>query len=135
LGDTPTELECALRSEFPQAQITRDEDELQAHLQILLHHLERKAPHLNLPLDVQATAFQRRVWQELRAIGYGQTRTYSQVAQALGQPSAVRAVARACATNPVALAIPCHRVVREGGALAGYRWGLERKKALLKNEK
>ena len=134
LGDTPEKLESALRAEFSKAEIVRDDENLQAHLQTLLRHLEGKKPHLDLPLDVQATAFQRRVWQELRAIGYGQTRTYSQVAEAINQPSAVRAVARACATNPVALAIPCHRVVREGGALAGYRWGLQRKKAILERE-
>ena len=103
LGDEPSELESALRAEFSKAEIKRDDGELKNHLQTLLRHLEGKEPHLDLPLDVQATAFQRRVWQELRAIGYGQTRTYSQVAQALGQPTAVRAVARACATNPVAL--------------------------------
>lgn len=134
LGDTPDALETDLRVEFPQAGIQRDNGTLQVHLQTLLRHLAGKEPHLDLPLDVQATAFQRRVWRELQAIGYGQTRTYAQVAQALGEPNAVRAVARACATNPVALAIPCHRVVRTGGALAGYRWGIERKKALLAEE-
>lgn len=134
LGDSSEELETNLRVEFPHAKIRRDDGELQTHVQTLLRHLAGQEPHLDLPLDVQSTAFQRRVWQELRAIGYGQTRTYSQVAHSLGQPSAVRAVARACATNPVALAVPCHRVVREGGALAGYRWGIERKKTLLQNE-
>src|SRR5206468_7076539 len=87
-----------------------------------------------LPLDIQATAFQRRVWEYLKAIPYGSTRSYSQVARDIGEPKATRAVARACATNPVALAIPCHRVVRENGDLGGYRWGLERKKALLEKE-
>lgn len=135
LGDTPETLEAELRKEFPDAELHRDDGELKSHVQSLLRYLEGQEPHLDLPLDVQSTAFQRRVWQELQAIGYGQTRTYSQVAQSLGQPSAVRAVARACATNPVGLVIPCHRVVREGGALAGYRWGLERKKALLAREK
>lgn len=134
IGDASEELESALRAEFSKAEIRRHDEELNAHLQILLRHLEGEEPHLDLPLDVQSTAFQRRVWQELRAIGYGQTRTYAQVAKSLGQPTASRAVARACATNPVALAIPCHRVLREGGALAGYRWGLERKKKLLKKE-
>ena len=134
LGDSPSELESALRAEFLRAEIKRDDENLQAHLQTLLRHLEGKQAPLDLPLDVQATAFQRRVWQELRAIGYAQTRTYSQVAKSLEQPSAVRAVARACATNPVALVVPCHRVVRQGGALAGYRWGIERKKAILQQE-
>jgi AraC family transcriptional regulator, regulatory protein of adaptative response / methylated-DNA-[protein]-cysteine methyltransferase len=88
----------------------------------------------DLPLDLQATAFQRRVWQELQQIPRGTTRTYSQVARALGRPNAVRAVARACATNPVSVVVPCHRVVRADGNLAGYRWGLERKRALLNQE-
>src|SRR5574341_1595693 len=87
-----------------------------------------------VPLDVQATAFQWRVWQELRRIPFGRTRTYSQVAAAIGSPRATRAVGRACATNPAALAIPCHRVIREDGGLGGYRWGLERKQALLLRE-
>jgi AraC family transcriptional regulator of adaptative response/methylated-DNA-[protein]-cysteine methyltransferase len=84
-----------------------------------------------LPLDIQATAFQRRVWAYLQSIPFGATRSYSQVAKAIGQPTASRAVARACATNPVAVAIPCHRVVRESGEMGGYRWGIERKKSLL----
>lgn len=104
-------------------------------VQSLLRFLEGQEPHLGLPLDVQATAFQWRVWQVLCSIGYGETRSYSQVAEAIGQPKAVRAVARACATNPVALAVPCHRVVHEEGSLGGYRWGLERKKELLAHEK
>jgi len=87
-----------------------------------------------LPTDVQATAFQRRVWEELRRIPYGATRTYSQVARAIGRPSAIRAVARACATNPVSVVVPCHRVVREDGNLAGYRWGIDRKRTLLERE-
>jgi O-6-methylguanine DNA methyltransferase len=87
-----------------------------------------------LPIDVEATAFQRRVWEELRKIPYGTTKSYSQIAQAMGRPAAVRAVARACAMNPVSIVVPCHRVIREDGALAGYRWGLDRKKALLEHE-
>lgn len=88
-----------------------------------------------IPLDVQATAFQQRVWKALRAIPYGTTKTYSEIAKSMGQPRAVRAVARACATNPVSLVVPCHRVVREDGNLAGYRWGLERKRTLLDRER
>ncbi len=84
-----------------------------------------------LPLDIRATAFQRRVWAYLQSIPFGETKSYSQVAKAIGRPTAVRAVARACATNPVAVEIPCHRVVREDGSMGGYRWGLERKKSLL----
>ncbi|HWC75562.1 MAG TPA: methylated-DNA--[protein]-cysteine S-methyltransferase, partial [Gemmatimonadales bacterium] len=87
------------------------------------------------PLDIRATAFQRRVWRELQRIPFGKTRSYSEVARRIGQPRATRAVARACATNPVALAIPCHRVVRDDGTLGGYRWGLERKQALLEKER
>ncbi len=89
---------------------------------------------LELPLDVRATAFQRRVWEALRRIPRGQTRTYSQIAHEIGQPTAVRAVARACATNPVAVVVPCHRVIGSDGTLTGYRWGVERKKKLLELE-
>jgi AraC family transcriptional regulator of adaptative response/methylated-DNA-[protein]-cysteine methyltransferase len=135
LGDSPEELEAALREEFFAAQIQRDETLLRAWAESLLKLLEGKEPHLNLPLDVRATAFQWRVWSALRAIGSGETRSYSQVAQAIGEPTAVRAVARACATNSVALIVPCHRVVREDGTLAGYRWGIERKEKLLAHEK
>ena len=97
--------------------------------------IEGKPSSLELPLDVQGTAFQRRVWQELQRIPRGTTRTYTQVAQALGQPKAVRAVARACATNPVSIVVPCHRVIRGDGNLAGYRWGLSRKEQLLSAER
>ena len=89
----------------------------------------------DVPLDAQATAFQQRVWAALREIPYGQTRSYSQVAAMIGAPSAVRAVARACATNPVALVVPCHRVVGAGGSLSGYRWGIDRKRVLLDRER
>ena len=135
LGDADAALEQALHEEYPEATVGRDDDTLRAWLNELLGHLRGQQPHLELPLDVRATAFQWRVWQELQKIPYGSTRTYSEVAEALGQPTAVRAVARACATNPVSLVIPCHRVVREDGSLAGYRWGLKRKQALLDQEK
>lgn len=134
LGDDKSRLEKALREEYPHARIRRDRDGLARWVKTLLRHLEGKHPHLDLPLDVQATAFQRRVWQELQRIPYGTTRSYSEIAHALGKPSAVRAVARACATNPVSVIVPCHRVVRSDGNLAGYRWGLKRKKALLEKE-
>jgi len=101
----------------------------------IVNYLQGQRPSLDLPLDVQATAFKMRVWEELRHIPYGQTRTYSQVAQAIGHPKAVRAVANACATNPAALVTPCHRVLRKDGSLGGYRWGLERKQKLLQMEK
>jgi O-6-methylguanine DNA methyltransferase len=108
--------------------------QLKAWVNSILNHLNGRQPHLDLPLDVRATAFQWRVWQELLKIPYGSTRSYSDIARALGQPTAVRAVARACATNPVSLVIPCHRVLREDGSLGGYRWGLERKQTLLDRE-
>jgi AraC family transcriptional regulator of adaptative response/methylated-DNA-[protein]-cysteine methyltransferase len=135
LGDVEKTLEVILRAEYAAAAITRDDVGLKPWVQQILDHLHGQQPHLDLPLDVQATAFQWRVWQELRAIPYGSTRTYREVAEAVGQPTAARAVARACATNPVSVVIPCHRVVREDGGLGGYRWGLERKEALLAQEK
>jgi AraC family transcriptional regulator of adaptative response/methylated-DNA-[protein]-cysteine methyltransferase len=97
--------------------------------------VEAPAQRLDLPLDVCGTAFQQRVWQALRAIPSGSTASYADIAERIGQPKAVRAIAQACAANPVAVAIPCHRVVRTDGALSGYRWGVERKRALLDREK
>ncbi len=135
LGDDGAALAAALGAEFAAATVQRDDDGLALWVKELLEHLAGARPHLDLPLDVQATAFQRQVWEALQRIPYGATRSYGAVAAALGQPTAARAVARACATNPVALAVPCHRVVREGGALGGYRWGLERKAALLDQER
>jgi AraC family transcriptional regulator of adaptative response/methylated-DNA-[protein]-cysteine methyltransferase len=134
LGDRSKDLEQALREEFPAANLEKDDAVLRPWLDEVLHHLDGHQSSLDLPLDVQATAFQWRVWQELQKIPYGSTKTYSEVAEAIGRPSAVRAVARACATNPVSLVIPCHRVVREGGGLAGYRWGVKRKEKLLTKE-
>ena len=126
--------QSSLRKEYPRAEIQRDRNGLEGWVGKILEHLRGREPNLDLPTDVQATAFQRRVWEELRKIPYGATRTYSQVARAIGKPTAIRAVARACATNPVSVVVPCHRVVREDGNLAGYRWGLERKLALLQHE-
>jgi AraC family transcriptional regulator of adaptative response/methylated-DNA-[protein]-cysteine methyltransferase len=134
LGKEDGPLEGSLRKEYPRAQIQRDRNGLEGWVGKILEHLRGREPNLDLPTDVQATAFQRRVWEELRKIPYGTTRTYSQVARAIGKPKAIRAVARACATNPVSVVVPCHRVVREDGNLAGYRWGLERKLALLQQE-
>ncbi len=134
-GDSDDELAKALTSEYPSATMTRDELQLKDHVAAILEHIDGGQPSLSLPLDVQATAFQLRVWEELRRIPYGATRSYREVATSLGQPSATRAVARACATNPVALVTPCHRVVRSDGSLSGYRWGLERKQALLDRER
>ncbi len=135
LGDKSEDLTGDLRAEFPQAEIARDEKRLQAQIRALLAHLAGQEPHPGLPLDVQGTAFQKRVWEELRRIPYGQTASYGEIARRIGQPSATRAVARACATNPAALVTPCHRVVRENGELGGYRWGVERKRQLLEKEK
>jgi AraC family transcriptional regulator of adaptative response/methylated-DNA-[protein]-cysteine methyltransferase len=135
LGDADAGLEARLRREYPEAEVRRDDAGLNPWSDELLRHLDGRQPHLDLPLDVQATAFQWRVWQALRAIPYGSTRSYCEIARAIGQPAAARAVARACATNPVAILIPCHRVVREDGGLGGYYWGLERKQALLDQEK
>ncbi|HKP46029.1 MAG TPA: bifunctional DNA-binding transcriptional regulator/O6-methylguanine-DNA methyltransferase Ada, partial [Pyrinomonadaceae bacterium] len=134
LGDTDIELTKDLRAEFSAARIQRDEGQLQSALNTIVNYLDDKLPRIDLPLDIRATAFQRRVWQELQKIPRGETYSYTAVAKAIGQEKAVRAVARACATNPVALVIPCHRVIREDQSLGGYRWGLGRKKQLLERE-
>jgi AraC family transcriptional regulator of adaptative response/methylated-DNA-[protein]-cysteine methyltransferase len=134
LGNDDRVLSEELRREYPQAEISRDRNGLSGWVQALLGHLRGRGPRLDLPLDVQATAFQRRVWEALRRIPYGSTCSYSQIARAIGRPKATRAVARACATNPVSVVVPCHRVVREDGSLAGYRWGLDRKRSLLARE-
>jgi AraC family transcriptional regulator of adaptative response/methylated-DNA-[protein]-cysteine methyltransferase len=135
MGDTDAELEKDLRSEFPAANIRRSDSALREPVQKILRHLTNKEPRLDLPLDIRSTAFQRQVWEKLRAIPYGQTVSYGDVAKSLGKAGAVRAVGRACAANPVALVIPCHRVVREDRSLGGYRWGLERKQRLLERER
>jgi AraC family transcriptional regulator of adaptative response/methylated-DNA-[protein]-cysteine methyltransferase len=134
LGNSDAELVAALLEEYPAAEFYRDDINLSMWVHKLLDHLKGGQIHLDLPLDFQATAFQWRVWEELRAIPYGSTRSYSEIAKAIGHPKAVRAVARACATNPVSLVIPCHRVIREDGSLGGYRWGLERKQVLIQEE-
>jgi AraC family transcriptional regulator of adaptative response/methylated-DNA-[protein]-cysteine methyltransferase len=135
LGDDAEKLAQTLRDEFPRADIGNNANSLRDWLNVLLQHLAGQQPSLDLPLDVRATAFQARVWAELRRIPYGQTATYSEIAARLGQPTATRAVARACATNPAALVTPCHRVIGANGNLSGYRWGLERKRELLAQEK
>ena len=135
IGEKDTVLERELRQEYPHAIVRRNDRILSAQVRALLEHLRGRSPHVELPLDVRATAFQWRVWGQLQAIPYGETRTYRQVAAAIGKPSATRAVARACATNPVALLIPCHRVIRTDGSMGGYRWGVSRKQALLKQER
>ncbi len=135
LGDATVTLEAALRQEFPAGEMQLDDSHLQTWTESLLGFLAGQEPQLDLPLDVPGTAFQWRVWQILRSIEYGDTRSYSQVAAMMGQPQAVRAVARACATNPVALVVPCHRVLRSDGSLGGFRWGLARKRDLLAQER
>lgn len=135
LGDKVSDLEANLKKEYSAAEIHNDDQTLTRVVKQMVAHLEGKQPHLSLPLDIQATAFQRQVWQALQQIPYGSTVSYGEVAASIGRPSAVRAVARACATNPVALVIPCHRVIREDKSLGGYRWGLERKQQLLKTER
>src|SRR5208282_4304877 len=135
LGDDNGKLIAALREEYPRAEIAEAGKSYGRWVQEIVGRIEGRHPQLEVPLDLQATAFQRRVWQELQKIPRGTTRTYSQVARAVGNPKAVRAVARACAMNPVSIVVPCHRVIREDGKLAGYRWGLERKEELLAQER
>jgi AraC family transcriptional regulator, regulatory protein of adaptative response / methylated-DNA-[protein]-cysteine methyltransferase len=130
-ANTDGELEQGLKHEFPFAIRRRDDHAMQDWKENLLRQMRGQRLNAALPLDIQATAFQRRVWSHLQSIPFGATRSYAAVAKAIGQPTATRAVARACATNPVAVAIPCHRVVRKSGDMGGYRWGMERKKALL----
>lgn len=120
-----------LRHRFPQARLVRDDAALAQTVAGIEAYLSQGRPLPEEALDARGSEFQRRVWSELRKIPAGETRTYAQIAQAIGKPSAARAVARACATNPVALFIPCHRVIRSDGDMAGFRWGVGRKKALL----
>jgi AraC family transcriptional regulator of adaptative response/methylated-DNA-[protein]-cysteine methyltransferase len=133
-GDDRAPLIDELRKEFASAELIDDPARLAPFVEQIDAYLRGKRQRFDLPLDIAATAFQQRVWEALRRIPYGETRSYSQIAEAVGSPRAVRAVASACASNPVALAIPCHRVVQKGGALAGYRWGIARKATLLDAE-
>jgi len=133
-ADSDDELEHGLKHEFPFAIRRRDDIAMQGWKEDLLRQLHGQRLNSSLPLDIQATAFQRRVWSYLQSIPFGATRSYGEVAKAIGQPTASRAVARACATNPAAVAITCHRVVREDGDMGGYRWGVDRKKTLLELE-
>ena len=134
-GDNVTGLEHDLRAEFHAANLHRDDAAMRRYVEPLLANLRGDSTTIDLPLDVRATAFQKKVWESLQQIPRGETRSYSEVAREIGEPAAVRAVARACASNPVALAVPCHRVVRSDGDLAGYRWGVDRKKKLLQQER
>jgi len=135
LGNAGAKLVGELREEYPRAELRAETGAFSEWVNEIVARIEGSAPRRELPLDLRATAFQRRVWQELQKIPRGTTRTYTQVARAIGDPRAVRAVARACATNPVSIVVPCHRVVRADGNLAGYRWGLGRKEQLLQRER
>jgi len=138
-GNSEEELLDELRREYPAAQVEPMRKpflpEFQAWMDALTRHLAGKQPDLTLPLDIRATAFQMRVWNYLQSIPYGEVQSYGEVAKGIGQPAATRAVARACASNRVALVIPCHRVIRGTGELGGYRWGLERKRVLIDRER
>ncbi|MEE8420958.1 MAG: methylated-DNA--[protein]-cysteine S-methyltransferase, partial [Dehalococcoidales bacterium] len=134
LGHSDTALEACLVNEFPNAEIHRDGASLRQWIKAILEHFDGQPDSPDLPVDVEGTDFQQRVWDVLRLIPYGRTRTYREVACLVGKPSAPRAVARACAANPVAMVVPCHRVIRKDGGLGGYRWGIERKEALLARE-
>jgi AraC family transcriptional regulator of adaptative response/methylated-DNA-[protein]-cysteine methyltransferase len=134
LGDSAKKLEESLRDEFPSASLERDAAFLKPWAAQLRQHLDGRLRTLDVPLDIQATAFQRRVWEYLQTIPYGSTQSYGAIAKAIRRPRAARAVARACAANPVAVVIPCHRVVRADGDAGGYRWGAARKRKLLEVE-
>lgn len=134
LGDDPDALVRELQEDFPRAQIIGADAEFERHIAQVVGYVDNPALGLDLPLDIRGTAFQQRVWQALRDIPAGSTATYTEVAKRIGAPKSARAVARACATNVLAIAIPCHRVVRTDGSLSGYRWGIERKRALLEKE-
>ena len=135
IGGEDVSLARALREEFPAAELRRDETALGRWVRAIVNHLSGKETRIDLPLDIRATAFQQRVWEALRAIPYGETRTYQEIARIVGAPKAARAVGHACATNPVAILIPCHRVVRGDGTLGGYAYGLHVKRKLLDTER
>lgn len=134
LGDDAQALEQLLHDEFSAAEISRDDAAHRDWVEAIVAFVAGHVPHLDLPLDVRATAFQKQVWDALQRIPYGETCSYADVAQAIGRPKAVRAVAQACGANPTALIVPCHRVVAKDGSLGGYHWGVERKRKLLQQE-
>ena len=134
LGDNPEALAHDLQDRFSRAELVGGDAEFEALVAKVVGFVEQPGLGLDLPLDVRGTAFQQRVWQALREIPAGETAGYREIAEKIGSPRAVRAVAQACAANAIAVAIPCHRVVRTDGALSGYRWGVERKRALLDRE-
>jgi AraC family transcriptional regulator of adaptative response/methylated-DNA-[protein]-cysteine methyltransferase len=134
LGDDPDKLACDVQDSFPRASLIGGDDDFEQLVAKVVGFIEAPGIGLDLPLDIRGTTFQQRVWQALREIPVGQTASYTDIAKRIGSPKAIRAVAQACATNALAVAVPCHRVVRNDGALSGYRWGVERKRALLRRE-
>jgi len=134
LGDDPERLACDLQDRFPQADLVGADADFERLIARVVGFVEAPGLGLDLPLDVRGTAFQQRVWQALRAIPAGKTASYTEIAKRIGMPKSVRAVGQACGANPLAVVIPCHRVVRTDGGLSGYRWGVERKRALLDRE-
>jgi len=134
LGDDPSGLDALVRDEFPAAEVARDDDALAPVVDEVLRRIAGEEPAVDLPLDVRGTAFQLRVWRELQRIPRGETRTDGALAEAVGAPGGARAVGQACGSNPVAVVVPCHRVVPAGGGLGGYAWGVEKKRALLDHE-
>ena len=134
LGDDPLELSRDLRNRFPRAELTGGDAEFEKTVASVIAIVERPGKDAGLPLDIGGTAFQQRVWQAIQAIPMGTTASYQEIAESIGSPKSVRAVAQACASNAIAIAIPCHRVVRSDGTLSGYRWGIERKRTLLERE-
>ena len=135
IGNNDAVLEATLHADFPTATIARDDRGLAANVEAVLAYLDGREPDGALPLDTQATAFQRQVWEQLQAIPLGETRSYGEIASAIGKPKAARAVGRACATNPVPIVVPCHRAVGGDGTLTGYRWGTDIKRALIEHER
>ena len=135
MGDDDEFLVKALHDEYPAANIRHNKIILEEAIQKVLEALSGRQPVLDLAVDIRASTFRLKVYEALKTIPYGQTRSYEEIAQAIGRPKAVRAVANACAGNPVALLIPCHRVIRKDGSLGGYKWGLTRKEKILKLEK
>ena len=135
LGSDPEQLQQDFQDRFANAGLIRGGEDFDAWVASVVAFVEAPGIGLSLPLDIRGTAFQQRVWQALTEIPLGTTLSYTELAERIGSPKAVRAVARACATNPIALAIPCHRVVRSDGALSGYRWGVERKRVLIERER
>ncbi|WP_349630050.1 MULTISPECIES: methylated-DNA--[protein]-cysteine S-methyltransferase [Bradyrhizobium] len=133
-GGSRGELMCDLHERFPGAELVANEDDLQTLVADVAEFIEAPTTGLRLPLDIRGTSFQKKVWQALRDIPVGTTASYADIARRIGTPKAVRAVAQACAANTIAVAIPCHRVIKNDGALSGYRWGVDRKQALLDKE-